>query len=169
MWYLCGLGSNIAPDVNLTRAITLLIDEVPWLWVSRVLRSEPVGMDSQNSFLNSLVVFWSDLNPEQLKARLNDMEEKMGRDRTDPERKFIDHTIDLDILEFNNTPRFDGHAISEPYFLKLFDDQYATDDELVSINFAGHEFGKVPVTILVAPDEQGSCVVKPSASNLRSP
>ena len=166
MWYLCGLGSNISPERNLSRALALLVDVTSWLWVSRVLRSDPVGMESENSFLNALVIFWSDLDPEQLKARLNDMEERMGRGRDDPERKLKDHAIDIDILEFHHVPSFDGQPITEPYFRKLFEDRFSPNDEFGSITFEGHEFGSVPATIFVAPSKTAKVVVKASTSSI---
>ena len=163
MWYLCGLGSNLSPEVNLGQAITLLVGTTGWIWVSRVLRSDPVGMESENSFLNALVVFWSALDPDRLKIRLNGMEEKLGRDRDDPRRKLKDHAIDIDILEFALFPRFEGRTISEPYFRKLFEDDYAPDDELVSLVLGGHEFGKEPTVIFNASGEGGGFVVRPSS------
>ena len=147
MWYLCGLGSNVGPERNISRTLSRLMNEARWLWVSEIIRTQPVGMQSTNYFLNALVAFWSSEKHRILKLRLNALEEELGRDRSDTERSRKDHTIDIDILECKDRPWFTGRDISETYFRNLFEGHLDSTGIPVSIEFGRHTLGKTPVTI----------------------
>ena len=108
--------------------------------------------------------FGQNLAPDALKGRFNEIETEMGRDRSNPERKLIDHTIDIDILQYNAVPRFDGDYISEPYFKKLFDDQFEENDELESLSFAGGEIGMVPVSVFFTASRNRDLLVRRNGS-----
>ena len=147
MWYLCGLGSNVEPECNISKALARLTNEAIWIWVSEIIRTAPVGMRTTQDFLNTLVVFWSPETPQDLKQNLNMIEEVLGRNRSDPDRKRKDHTIDIDILECANRPSFSGHGIKEVYFRHLFDSNLDMDEVPVSVMFDKYWLGKTPVVI----------------------
>ena len=147
MWYLCGLGSNIEPEYNISRTLSRLMNEVRWLWVSEIIRTEPVGIQSTHYFLNALVVFWSTEKTQILKQRLNAIEEELGRDRNDPDRGQKDHTIDIDILNCNDRPWFRSDDITEKYFRNLFENNLDSSEIPISIKFNKYTLGQTPVTI----------------------
>lgn len=146
MWYLCGLGSNIEPEKNLPRALVDLLGQFGALWLSPVLRTQPSGIDTPNTFLNALVVFRSELGPERLKTQLNLLEEALGRDRSDPLSALKDRPMDVDILEHVHDGHFDGQGLNEPYFRALFDGKSEASAR-VTINLGCHALGQVPATV----------------------
>lgn len=146
MWYLCGLGSNIEPEKNVPMALADLLRDSGSLWLSPVLRTQPEGIDTPNLFLNALVVFASELNPDQLKLRLNRLEESLGRDRSDPLSAEKDRTMDVDILAYTPDERFDEQNFSEPYFRALFNGD-SEPSARVTIDLHGHSLGQAPATI----------------------
>lgn len=147
MWYLCGLGSNIAPEENLPHAVAELLERFGRLWLSSVIRTTPEGIDTPNAFLNALVVFKSEQTPEQLKATLNGLEEDLGRDRSDPQRSVKDRTIDIDILCCDATDlQFRQCEVTEPYFKDLMSGR--EDPSLrVAVRLEGCSLGQAPATI----------------------
>lgn len=119
MWYLCGLGSNIAPETNLPLAVARLADLFGEVRLSPVIRTSPQGMVTRRSFLNALALFESQRPPDQVKSQLNVLEEALGRDRSDPLRSVRDRSIDVDILQAAAAPDFESTAIEENYFRQL--------------------------------------------------
>lgn len=144
MWYLCGLGSNIDPEQNLPRAATRLARLFGTVSLSPVVRTAPQGMESDNSFLNALAVFRSDLPPDQVKQHLNALEEALGRDRSDPFSGVRDRPIDVDILETRSSPTFTGSDITESYYRQLLAGKRVTGERL---SLQGHSLGETPATI----------------------
>lgn len=144
MWYLCGLGSNIDPERNLPRAVAELARLFGPVSLSPVIRTAPQGMDSDNSFLNALVVFQCDVSPDELKQQLNRLEEALGRDRSDPWSGVRDRPIDVDILEVRPLPSFTGDDIREDYYRQLLAGERAAGERLV---LAGQPLGEAPATI----------------------
>lgn len=96
--YFVGMGSNISPVLNFERAIHCLLALTSELIVSRVHETLPEGFSSNTSFLNAVTFFVTEQDERQLKMNLNEIEARLGRDRTDPDRGKKDRTIDLDVL-----------------------------------------------------------------------
>lgn len=97
--YFIGIGSNIRPEQHVPAAIGLLQGIDKQLVVSRVIRTAPVGLlDSRSFFLNLAVMLECPLSARSLKDELNEIEHRLGRDRSDPNKKVKNRTIDLDIL-----------------------------------------------------------------------
>ena len=96
--YLLGLGSNVRPRQNFPLIVLELLDLGQKLALSRVIETEPVGFSSRNRFLNAAAALWTQLGPAELKRRCVAIEEKLGRDRTDPRRKLRDRPADIDVL-----------------------------------------------------------------------
>ncbi|QEP42705.1 2-amino-4-hydroxy-6-hydroxymethyldihydropteridine diphosphokinase [Ectothiorhodospiraceae bacterium BW-2] len=96
--YFIGIGSNIDPEKNIQRALTLLQQRFGTIELSPLQWTEPVGMTSRAPFINGVLYLESSSDSATLKQQLNQIEIELGRDRTDPERKIKDRPIDLDIL-----------------------------------------------------------------------
>ncbi|RUO65145.1 2-amino-4-hydroxy-6-hydroxymethyldihydropteridinediphosphokinase [Pseudidiomarina planktonica] len=97
-YYLCSLGSNIAPEYNISRAKSYLAGIAQEVHYSRVITTEPVAMNSDNEFLNALFVVQTHLPADRLKQAFNTIEISLGRDRSDPDCSIKDRPIDIDIL-----------------------------------------------------------------------
>lgn len=94
-----GLGANIRPLENIQKAIDILRTRFSDIRASRLVKTEPLGFKAQAPFYNGAVRFETDLSPEALKQYLLDIENQLGRVRT--ENKNGPRTIDLDILVIN--------------------------------------------------------------------
>ena len=92
------LGSNIAPEENCQLMLLALRSLSPNLAISRIIRTEPVGIASSNHFLNGVVRLQTGQRPAELKKALIAIELRLGRDRDDPHSKVKDRVADLDIL-----------------------------------------------------------------------
>ena len=93
------LGSNIAPEENLPRALRLLAERVRVLGVSRVWQTPPYGTQGA-PFLNAAALIETALPAERLKREiLRPIEAALGRVRG-PD-KFAPRPIDLDILLYS--------------------------------------------------------------------
>jgi 2-amino-4-hydroxy-6-hydroxymethyldihydropteridine diphosphokinase len=91
------LGSNIEPEANLEKAVTLLRSKCTVIKVSSMYRTAPQGFREQADFLNMAVELTTGLSPETLKAEVLDwIERELGRVR-DPNNKNAPRTIGLDI------------------------------------------------------------------------
>ncbi len=94
------LGSNIDPEKNLKRVISLLFDNNQLIAVSSVWETPPVGTSGPN-FLNAAAKILTPLNPESLKYDiLRPIEAQLGRVRSSD--KYAPRTIDLDIIIFDD-------------------------------------------------------------------
>lgn len=98
MKYLCSLGSNIEPELHFSRAKHYLAQLSDDLEFSRDIPTQPVGINTNRPFLNALFVMQSELSETQLKQHFNQIEETLGRDRSDPDCSIKDRPIDIDIL-----------------------------------------------------------------------
>ncbi|MEM9885447.1 MAG: 2-amino-4-hydroxy-6-hydroxymethyldihydropteridine diphosphokinase [Bacteroidota bacterium] len=98
MQYFIGLGSNIEPEKNIIRMIKALFQWSKRVDVSEIYRFAPQKMDSDQYFLNTVVRIQTPLERQALKAQLVQLEERLGRDRSDPSKKTKDRTADLDIV-----------------------------------------------------------------------
>jgi 2-amino-4-hydroxy-6-hydroxymethyldihydropteridine diphosphokinase len=68
--------------------------------VSSFHRSEPMGFDSYNEFLNGCLLLLTDLPPKKLLFHLKEIEVTMGRIKTS--ENYEDRLIDLDIILYEN-------------------------------------------------------------------
>lgn len=96
--YLLGIGSNVAPDQNVPAVLKGLLTIAPQLYLSRVVRTVPEGMQSAHDFLNVVVLLPTTLSAAALKQQTNRIEEALGRDRSAPDRKTRDRPADIDLL-----------------------------------------------------------------------
>ncbi len=95
------IGSNIAPEENVKKAVRLLCAEAPVKALSTVYRTEPVGGKEQPPYYNCMVMIESALPPLELKRDvLRRIEKELGRTREAD--KYAPRTIDLDLILYDN-------------------------------------------------------------------
>lgn len=90
-----GVGSNIDARRKLAAGLDALRHRFGDVDCSPVYRSTAVGFDGED-FLNACCRVHTDLDPPALKQWLTELEDRHGRDRSQP--KFSDRTLDIDIL-----------------------------------------------------------------------
>lgn len=99
-----GIGSNIEPEVNIYRALSLLKNYLTITNISPVFITHPIGVkERQPDFFNCVIetTLKQKLTPWELKYNiLRNIETELKRVRT--EDKYAPRTIDLDILIFED-------------------------------------------------------------------
>ena len=97
---LIGIGSNLgSPQENCKKAISLLyeLESISILKQSSLYQSEPIGKKNQPWFVNAAIEIQTTLSPESLLKTLLNIEQQMGRTRSE---KWGPRVIDLDILDY---------------------------------------------------------------------
>lgn len=97
-YYLVGLGSNLEPEFNITKAYQEMTLQVNILDHSPVLINPPCGTSFQFTFHNQILLIQSEHSSAHLKALFERIEISMGREPKSPERRLRDRPIDIDIL-----------------------------------------------------------------------
>ncbi|HZP70855.1 MAG TPA: 2-amino-4-hydroxy-6-hydroxymethyldihydropteridine diphosphokinase [Pseudolabrys sp.] len=100
---LLALGGNVGNSrAILDRAIQLLCDgkDVRLIARSSDYRTAPWGFKYQPHFVNIAIVVETTLGPRQLLARAQEIELRLGRDRTQ-EKRNGPRTADIDILAYD--------------------------------------------------------------------
>ena len=98
-----GLGTNLGnKEQNLQIAITSITQEIGKLLVqSTFYVSKPWGFESENDFLNAVILIETPLTPKELLTKTQELELRQGRTiKTNEE--FSDRIIDIDILLYDN-------------------------------------------------------------------
>jgi 2-amino-4-hydroxy-6-hydroxymethyldihydropteridine diphosphokinase len=93
------LGSNVAPEENLRKAVDALRARFGEVIVSPVYRTPAVGFKGPD-FLNAIAVIESDIHPFALNDWLHDLEIAQGRDRRDA--SYSNRPLDVDIIYFGD-------------------------------------------------------------------
>ncbi len=96
-----GLGSNLGDREDNLRAALERLAEFGRVRVSSLRETEPVGVTDQPRFLNAAAELVTELSPQDLLARLLEIERELGRDRA-RERRWGPRTIDLDLLLYGD-------------------------------------------------------------------
>lgn len=105
--FLLSLGSNQEPEKNVPLMVQALLQLSPSIDLSRVVRTKPVGFESQLTFFNLAARIQSIHDAQKLKQVLVQIEENLGRNRKDPNKKLKDRPADIDILF--QLPHIDQH------------------------------------------------------------
>ena len=93
-------GSNLGDKVsNCKRAVHDLAAFADVIHISSLYETEPVGKEDQPDFINGVVELDTDLSPHELLAKINSIEDKLGRVRKE---KWGPRIIDLDIIFFDD-------------------------------------------------------------------
>ncbi len=94
-----GLGSNVDPEVNIRKAVTAMRLVFLTLKLSPVYQSKAVGFTGHD-FLNLVATFETDKPVQQIVAEMRQIEDDLGRDRS--QSRFSARPIDLDLLLYGN-------------------------------------------------------------------
>jgi 2-amino-4-hydroxy-6-hydroxymethyldihydropteridine diphosphokinase len=105
-----GLGSNLGNrETNITRAIELIGERVGLvIRQSSLIETEPWGFESDNKFLNGVILVETTLTPRQLLTVTQKIERELGKRRKHSTRRsqdsslFRDRPIDIDILLYDD-------------------------------------------------------------------
>ena len=99
-----GLGSNLGNRRAHYQKALELIASLPKTRIvkrSSLYESEPHG-DAKNWYVNGVIEIETEFLPDKLLARLQAIEQTMGRKKTPQTKKWASRKIDLDILLFEN-------------------------------------------------------------------
>ncbi len=96
-----GIGSNLGNrEENCEKAVSLLSEQgITVIKRSSLHETEPWGVKEQPEFINMAVEAETDLSPEELLKKLQQIEIELGRDKGE---RWGPRIIDLDILFFDN-------------------------------------------------------------------
>ncbi|MDA8806716.1 2-amino-4-hydroxy-6-hydroxymethyldihydropteridine diphosphokinase [Opitutales bacterium] len=95
-----GLGGNLGdPPATFRKAIGQTSDFAQIIGVSKLYRSKPYGFSDQPDFYNAAARISTDLTPIDLLARLQEVEQKLGKKVI---RENGPRVIDLDLLLYGN-------------------------------------------------------------------
>ena len=96
-----GMGSNIEPEENILKAVTLLLRHVVITGISTFYRTKPLDRPDQQQFYNGVVRIDTGIGAKDLKNHIiKKIEKDLGRRRSAD--KSAPRTIDLDILVFDS-------------------------------------------------------------------
>jgi 2-amino-4-hydroxy-6-hydroxymethyldihydropteridine diphosphokinase len=107
-----GIGSNIDAVKNIPEMLRLLGDDVQIVKVSQMIQTKPIGLTNQADYTNGAVRIRTKMNLETLTLYLKELEDRMGRDRS--QQKFGPRNIDLDLLIWNNC------VVDDDYYTRDF-------------------------------------------------
>ena len=157
--YVIGIGSNIAPDVNVPAVLRELARQFGRVRVSAIVYTRPVDMQTERDFYNLAVLVETDMDAVALKAVCNRIEIGRGRDRNDPERAHKDRPADLDILfELGADAAMQAAALDEPYYRETVIDLLVSTGDIdargaplafpsVDVTLGSDALGKTPATV----------------------
>ena len=99
-----GLGTNQGnKEMNLTRAIELLSLAFGQCTAkSALIETEPWGFNSNNTFLNCCIAFYTALQPQQILDTTERIERELGRTTKSTGGTYHDRIIDIDILLYGS-------------------------------------------------------------------
>jgi len=106
------IGSNIDPEQNIAKMLTILEKDCRVLKVSELVRTKPIGIEDQPDFVNGAALVETALDQVDFKQYLKSVEDALGRDRSLP--KFGPRSMDLDIVVWN------GEIVDEDYYTRDF-------------------------------------------------
>ncbi len=100
-----GLGSNLGNrQANIERAIELISERVgEVIRRSSLIETEPWGFESENIFLNGVILCETTLTPRQVLRKTQKIERDMGRKKKTVNcQLYSDRPIDIDILLYDD-------------------------------------------------------------------
>ena len=118
-----GLGSNLGDrETNISKAISLIGEKIGMVVrQSSLLETEPWGFESENKFLNGVILVETTLTPRQLLRATQKIERELGKKKAHATKRsrdsslfthrstlYSDRPIDIDIL------LYDDLTIDEP-------------------------------------------------------
>jgi 2-amino-4-hydroxy-6-hydroxymethyldihydropteridine diphosphokinase len=110
-----GLGSNLhQPVAQVREALKQLnaVDGIEELRTSSFYRTPPWGDEQQDDFINAVMQIETSLDPVTLLAKLQSIENKMGRQRDD--RRWGPRLIDIDLLLYGDE-QYQSNELEVPH------------------------------------------------------
>ncbi len=101
-----GLGSNLGNSQQILQGAWKTLGNEPdvsLVVLSSPYASAPVGMTSDNRFVNAAGIIKTGRDPSSLLRLLQQVEKGFGRDKKTGSAGYQDRLLDLDILYFDNT------------------------------------------------------------------
>lgn len=130
------MGSNIDPDRNLPLAIARLAQLGRVVALSNVYQNPAVSQDPQPDYLNAALALEVDHSPSQLQTALREIEQALGRVRS--EDKYAPRTIDLDLVMMDD---------------RVDPDAGLPDPEIVSLPHLAIPLAELAPDLRVPPDD----------------
>ena len=98
-----GLGTNLGDkERNLNNAILKISQDIgKVICQSSFYASKPWGFESENDFLNAVILAETNMSPLELLAKTQEIELELGR-TVKSTNGYADRVIDIDILLFDN-------------------------------------------------------------------
>lgn len=98
------LGTNLGDrEANMHQALKNIDERVGKIIACSVFfTTEPVGFESDNSFLNAACKIETELSPLEVLEYTQVIEREMGRNSKSYNREYKDRIIDIDILLYDN-------------------------------------------------------------------
>ena len=111
-----GLGSNLGNrEKNLACAIRLIGERVgEVLRQSHIIETEPWGFESENRFVNGVILCETKLSPREVLGVTQKIEREMGRRKKSTNSGYADRCIDIDILLYDDL-RVDDPDLQIPH------------------------------------------------------
>lgn len=105
-----GLGSNLGcREEQIRRAVRLIGERVGVVTrQSSLIETEPWGFESENRFLNAVILCETALTPREVLKATQKIERELGRKKKSLNHNYADRPIDIDIL------LYDDLTIDEP-------------------------------------------------------
>lgn len=115
-----GLGSNLGKkEENIHKAIKLISERVGLVVrQSSLITTEPWGFESDNTFVNAVILCETTLTPRQVLRATQKIEREMGRKKKSTDGGYADRCIDIDILLYDDL-RVDEPDLQIPHPLML--------------------------------------------------
>jgi 2-amino-4-hydroxy-6-hydroxymethyldihydropteridine diphosphokinase len=90
-------------QANIERAIELISERVgEVIRRSSLIETEPWGFESENKFLNGVILCETTLTPRQVLRKTQKIERDMGRKKKTSSLQYSDRPIDIDILLYDD-------------------------------------------------------------------
>ena len=99
-----GLGSNLGnKEENIHNAIKLISERVGLVVrQSSLIMTEPWGFESDNTFVNAVILCETELTPRQVLCATQKIERELGRTHKSVAGHYADRLIDIDILLYDD-------------------------------------------------------------------
>ena len=114
--YFINLGSNLGNKrLNLSRAMRGVAEAFGPYELSHAVESAPQGFKSDHSFLNIGMLFQSDMEPEEVLRRLQEIERSISpASHRRADGSYADRVIDIDIVAVDDL-LYDSHHLHIPH------------------------------------------------------
>ncbi|HZH88111.1 MAG TPA: dihydroneopterin aldolase [Chitinophagaceae bacterium] len=114
-----GMGSNIDPENNFSKALDCLQDFVKIIQRSDFIMTKPLKFEEQADFLNGAILVLTKKSLSELKMELKQIEARLGRVRQ--ENKNAPRCIDLDVVSFNDFMIDESDLEELPFLVDLLE------------------------------------------------